>query len=211
MVNAIAGTKTRSGLRVEAELDTGRYPLGIAVSKAQLKSLPIEYHDTHGTWNYTVRPDGPCDGEPIPLTDRDAARRRVLDLLAEPALTGMTREDLTALAGKLTPELGPLREDARTVTRICRADLIVIDDIGLLPVGEDAAEALYRIIDAAYERRSIAVTSNIHPSGFDTIMPKTLAGASTDRLMHHAHLVTTTGDSHRLAEALAGKGVVPLN
>lgn len=85
--------------------------LGIAVSKAQLKSLPIEYHDTHGTWNYTVRPDGPCDGEPIPLTDRDAARRRVLDLLAEPALTGMSREDLTALAGKLTPELGPLREE----------------------------------------------------------------------------------------------------
>ncbi|WP_370088304.1 hypothetical protein [Streptacidiphilus sp. MAP12-16] len=42
-------------------------------------------------------------------------------------------------------------------------------------------------------------------------MPKTLAGASTDRLMHHAHLVTTTGDSHRLAEGLAGKGVVPLH
>ncbi|MGX1885809.1 hypothetical protein [Streptomyces sp. NPDC055287] len=42
-------------------------------------------------------------------------------------------------------------------------------------------------------------------------MPKTLAGASTDRLMHHAHLVTTTGDSHRLAEALADKGVVPLH
>ncbi|MEU6974056.1 ATP-binding protein [Kitasatospora aureofaciens] len=36
---------------------------------------------------------------------------------------------------------------ARTVARICRADLIVIDDIGLLPVGEDAAEAFYRIID----------------------------------------------------------------
>ena len=52
-----------------------------------------------------------------------------------------------------------------------RADLIVIDDVGLLPVAADAAEAFYRIIDAAYERRSIAVTSNIHPSGFDTIMP----------------------------------------
>jgi hypothetical protein len=88
--------------------------------------------------------------------------------------------------------------------------LIVIDNICLLPVGEDAAEAFYRIIDAACERRSIAVTSNIHPIGFGTIMPKTLAGTSTDRLTHHAHLVTTTGDSHRLAEALAGKGVVPV-
>jgi DNA replication protein DnaC len=100
---------------------------------------------------------------------------------------------------------------ARTVARICRADLIVIDDIGLLPAGHDAAEAFYRIVDAAYERRSVAVTSNIHPSGFDTIMPKTLATATVDRLMHHAHFVETSGDSHRLAEALSGRGVIPLN
>jgi DNA replication protein DnaC len=99
---------------------------------------------------------------------------------------------------------------ARTVTRICRVDLIVVDDIGMLPVGQDAAEAFYRIVDAAYERRSLAVTSNIHPSGFDTIMPKTLATATVDRLLHHAHLVATQGDSHRLQQALAGKGVKPL-
>jgi len=34
----------------------------------------------------------------------------------------------------------------------------------MLPAGQDAAEAFYRITDAAYERRSVAVTSNIHPS-----------------------------------------------
>jgi DNA replication protein DnaC len=99
---------------------------------------------------------------------------------------------------------------ARTVARICRSDLIVVDDIGMLPVGQDAAEAFYRIVDTAYERRSIAVTSNIHPSGFDTIMPKTLATATVDRLLHHAHLITTQGDSHRLQQALAGKGVKTL-
>ena len=100
---------------------------------------------------------------------------------------------------------------ARTVARICRCDLIAVDDIGMLPAGQDAAEAFYRLVDAAYERRSVAVTSNIHPSGLDTIMPKTLATATVDRLMHHAHLVQTKGDSHRLAEAIAGKGVVPLS
>jgi DNA replication protein DnaC len=99
---------------------------------------------------------------------------------------------------------------ARTVARICRADLIVVDDIGMLPAGQDAAEAFYRIVDTAYERRSIAVTSNIHPSGFDTIMPKTLATATVDRLLHHAHLITTQGDSHRLQQALAGNGVKAL-
>ncbi len=66
----------------------------------------------------------------------------------------------------------------KAIARILRADLVVVDDIGLLPVGPDAAEGLYRIADAAYERRSIAVSSNLHPSGFDELMPKTLATAT---------------------------------
>jgi DNA replication protein DnaC len=99
---------------------------------------------------------------------------------------------------------------SRVVARICRSDLVVVDDIGMLPAGQEAAEAFYRVVDAAYERRSVAVTSNLHPSGFDTIMPKSLATATVDRLLHHAHLVMTEGGSHRLAEAIAGKGVVPL-
>lgn len=118
-----------------------------------------------------------------------------------------TLETLTATVGKAKVDA----TIARTISKICSCDLIVIDDIGMLPAGQDAAEAFYRVIDAAYERRSIAVTSNIHPSGFDSIMPKTLATATVDRLLHHAHLITTKGDSHRLAEALAGKGVIPLN
>jgi DNA replication protein DnaC len=99
----------------------------------------------------------------------------------------------------------------KAIGQLIRADLIIIDDVGLLPISPTEAEALFRVVDAAYERRSIALTSNIHPSGFDELMPKTIATATVDRLLHHAHLVLTKGDSHRLAEALAGKGVVPLN
>jgi DNA replication protein DnaC len=88
---------------------------------------------------------------------------------------------------------------------------VLIDDVGLLPVSVDAAEALFRVIDAAYEKRSIAISSNIHPSGFDELMPKTIATATVDRLMHHAHVLLTDGsDSYRLAQATAGKGVKPL-
>ena len=94
---------------------------------------------------------------------------------------------------------------SRVVARILRADLIVVDDIGLLEVGADAAEGLYRLVDAAYEKRSIAVSSNLHPAGFDALMPKTLATATVDRLLHHAHVVLTEGASYRLAEATAGK------
>ena len=90
-------------------------------------------------------------------------------------------------------------------------EAVVIDDIGLLPVATDAAEGLYRVVDAAYEKRSVAISSNLHPAGFDELMPKTLATATVDRLLHHAHVCQTSGDSIRLTQALAGKGVTRLN
>ena len=97
----------------------------------------------------------------------------------------------------------------KAIKRIMRADAIVIDDIGLLPVTTETAEALYRVVDAAYEKRSIALSSNLHPAGFNELMPKTIANATVDRLMHHAHVVLTAGDSIRLTQATADKGVTP--
>jgi DNA replication protein DnaC len=99
---------------------------------------------------------------------------------------------------------------AKAITRLLKAELIIVDDIGLLPVAADAAEGLYRLVDAAYEKRSIAISSNLHPCGFDELMPKTLATATVDRLLHHAHVCQTSGDSVRLTQALAGQGVMPL-
>jgi DNA replication protein DnaC len=118
-----------------------------------------------------------------------------------------TLESLTALIRRHRPD----DTVSKAVGRLIRADLIVIDDVGMLPVSPDAAEALFRVVDAAYERRSLAITSNLHPSGFDELMPKTLAAATVDRLLHHAHvLVCDTNESYRLAQATAGKGVTPL-
>lgn len=98
----------------------------------------------------------------------------------------------------------------RVLRKILRSDLICVDDIGLLPVTAETAEALYRVVDAAYERRAIALSSNLHPAGFDELMPKTIANATVDRLLHHAHIVMTGGDSIRLTQATTGKGVKPL-
>ena len=81
----------------------------------------------------------------------------------------------------------------------------------MLPAGQAAAEALYRLADvSAYERRSLVVDLEPASQPLDTIMPKTLATAAVDRLLHHAHLILTEGKSLRLAEATAGKGVTPL-
>lgn len=99
---------------------------------------------------------------------------------------------------------------SKTFAALAGVSLTVIDDIGLLPISADAAEGLYRLVDAAYERRSLALSSNLHPSGFDQLMDKTIASALVDRLMHHAHAIVTEGESVRLADATSGKGVVPL-
>ena len=60
-------------------------------------------------------------------------------------------------------------------------------------------------------KRSIAISSNLRPAAFDELMPKTLATATVDRLLHHAHICQTTGKSAPLSQALAGQGVSPLN
>jgi hypothetical protein len=59
----------------------------------------------------------------------------------------------------------------KAISKLIRADVIIIDGVGLLPVSQDAAEALFRVVDGAYERRSIALTSNIHPAGLEITSP----------------------------------------
>jgi hypothetical protein len=54
IVAAIAGTTTRTGLAVHAEVDTGAYPTGVEVNDAQVAALPMTRHRFHGDWNYTL-------------------------------------------------------------------------------------------------------------------------------------------------------------
>jgi DNA replication protein DnaC len=108
-------------------------------------------------------------------------------------------------AAKLTDGLN------QAITKLNRFDLLVIDDLGLLPIDIEVSEAIYRVIEAAYEKTSVIVTSNFALSVFDQIIkPASLATALVDRLIHHAHIIETTGESIRLTQALSRKGVVPL-
>jgi transposase len=103
VVATIAATRTRTGLRVEAALDTGSYPLGIAVPADQLRRLPITPHARHGAWNYTLAPAGAAELSPLRAEERTRARARALALLADERMTGMTSADLAELAVLLAP------------------------------------------------------------------------------------------------------------
>jgi hypothetical protein len=65
VVNSIAAT-TRTGLRVHAELDQGRYPTKVQIGDDQLASVPITRHDWHSDWNYTI------GSEPVPVVTATA-------------------------------------------------------------------------------------------------------------------------------------------
>ena len=56
VVNLIGATKTKSGLRVKAVLDTNEYETGMKVTKSQMESLRIRHHKNHPDWNYTLEP-----------------------------------------------------------------------------------------------------------------------------------------------------------
>jgi hypothetical protein len=56
ILNLIAATTTKAGLRVRAEIDPGKYPKGIKVSDKEVKALRIELDSFHGEWNYTILP-----------------------------------------------------------------------------------------------------------------------------------------------------------
>jgi Rhodopirellula transposase. len=56
VVDLIAATTSRTGLIVQAELDQGSYPIGVKVTENELATVPLDPHDWHGEWNYTIRP-----------------------------------------------------------------------------------------------------------------------------------------------------------
>lgn len=195
---------TRAMRRKAAGLPTGKT---FASWREQDSSIPTPTQSALGTLEWIGR------AENLAITGPSGTgKTHFVEALAHQVINaGMrvswhTLESLTTAIGRASAD-GSI---AKTIAKITRAELIVVDDIGMLPSGQAAAEAFYRLIDAAYERRSLAVTSNLHPAGFDTIMPKTLATAAVDRLLHHAHVIVTEGTSLRLAEATGGRGVIPL-
>ena len=99
IVQAIAGTTTRTGLRVRADLDTGAYDTGIKISDAQMDALQLTRHDWHGDWNYTLRPEGYDQAAGVP----DPSGRPSPDLawLCHPALTGLPAGEWDALIAAL--------------------------------------------------------------------------------------------------------------
>jgi DNA replication protein DnaC len=82
--------------------------------------------------------------------------------------------------------------------KIRRYKLIIIDEVGYIPFDHDAANLFFQLIASRYEQGSVMVTSNL-PFGRwgETFSDDVVAAAMIDRLVHHAEVLTLTGDSYR--------------
>jgi len=61
IVQLISATTTREGLQVQAQLDTGEYPLKVKVTDEQMAALHLHPHPFHGEWNYTILPESSAE------------------------------------------------------------------------------------------------------------------------------------------------------
>src|SRR6516165_8167441 len=79
--------------------------------------------------------------------------------------------------------------------------LIVVDEVGYIPFDPEAANLMFSLVSARYERASMIVTSNKPFSGWGEIFgDEVVAAAMIDRLVHHAEILALKGDSYRLKD-----------
>lgn len=76
--------------------------------------------------------------------------------------------------------------------------------MGYVPFSKEGAEILFQLITEFYEKKSLIVTSNLEFSQWNRIfIDSRLTAALVDRLIHHAHIITYSGESYRLTNALS--------
>ncbi|MDI3424095.1 ISAzo13 family transposase [Streptomyces luteolus] len=101
ILQTIAATTTRTGLRVDAALDTNAYPTGVRIGDAEMAALPLTRHAFHGDWNYVLHPRPAVPAARTPQTPEPEWDQA---LLSDPALTGMSRQQLDDLTETLAAD-----------------------------------------------------------------------------------------------------------
>jgi DNA replication protein DnaC len=90
---------------------------------------------------------------------------------------------------------------AEEIARLGRYPLLVVDEVGYIPFDPAAANLIFQLVSARYERASMIVTSNKPFSSWGEIFgDEVVAAAMIDRLVHHADILALKGDSYRLKD-----------
>jgi DNA replication protein DnaC len=79
--------------------------------------------------------------------------------------------------------------------------VLIIDELGYLPIDKEDSKLFFQLIDLRYEKKSTIITTNINFNSWDDIFYDAIvANAILDRILHHAHVISISGKSYRLKE-----------
>jgi DNA replication protein DnaC len=108
-------------------------------------------------------------------------------------------------AAALVGELIEARDEKRLLRfqkQIAAYELLIVDELGYVPLSKTGAELLFETISQRYERNSTLITSNLPFDEWTEIFgSERLTGALLDRLTHHVHILEMNGDSYRLKQS----------
>ena len=116
-------------------------------------------------------------------------------------------------AASLVHELIEAKDEKRLLRyqkQMAAHELLIVDELGFVPLSKTGAELLFEVFSQRYERTSTMVTSNLpFPEWTETLGSERLTGALLDRLTHHVHILEMNGESYRLKESKAAKSNRP--
>ena len=105
-------------------------------------------------------------------------------------------------AASLVHELMEARDERRLLNlqkQLARLNLLIIDELGFVPLSRTGAELLFEVFSQRYERGSVMVTTNLPFDEWTEVFgSERLTGALLDRLTHHVHILEMNGESYRL-------------
>lgn len=114
-----------------------------------------------------------------------------------------------ATAASLVHELMEARDEKRLLRfqkYLANFELLIVDELGFVPLSKTGAEMLFEIFSQRYERSATMVTSNLPFNEWTEILgSERLTGALLDRLTHHVHILEMNGESYRLKESKQAK------
>ena len=116
-------------------------------------------------------------------------------------------------AAALVHELMEARDEKRLLRfqkQMASFELLIVDELGFVPLSKTGAELLFEVFSQRYERNSTLVTSNLPFQEWTEVMgSERLTGALLDRLTHHVHILEMNGDSYRLKQSKRKRGPEP--
>jgi DNA replication protein DnaC len=108
-------------------------------------------------------------------------------------------------AAALVSELIEARDERKLLRfqkQIAAYELLIVDELGFVPLSKTGAELLFEMLSQRYERGSTMVTSNLPFAEWTEVLgSERLTGALLDRLTHHVHILEMNGDSYRLKQS----------